>query len=344
MMRPYLSCFFWNIKGDIEHLDRLLKDTQERPDVILLAEATKPLKSQKDDKDNPLVEGENSEKDTIPSETSAKTELNTAEPTNEEKQKVRENQCSKYLAENRYEMLVSFFGKDERSRCHSLFAVRKDLLNDFPIQPGNVCGSIHGRVAYCIIKRVLIFLVHLPDKLQYDEKSQMAFGAEIVRLIKHKERKLKGSFDCCLVVGDFNMNPFDGGMMLPFGFNAPYALIRYSKKKADFSDREVATFRYPYFYNPMWSYLGIANKLSIDKAITEPLGTYKLNSTSIYTEFRYNILDQVLIRAEFLDNFAIEKLQIRSDLNLYKKADKNGKETEKWHSDHHPISFELIEL
>ncbi|OQY55736.1 MAG: hypothetical protein B6245_19395 [Desulfobacteraceae bacterium 4572_88] len=55
-------------------------------------------------------------------------------------------------------------------------------------------------------------------------------------------------------IGDLNMNPFEEGMVNANGLNGVMA-----RGIAERKTRTVLEERYPFFYNPMWSFLGDAS-------------------------------------------------------------------------------------
>lgn len=67
-------------------------------------------------------------------------------------------------------------------------------------------------------QKILVCGVHLPSKLHYEGHDQTAHASEVVRKIRKAESSVNNT--CTLVIGDFNMNPFDHGMVSASAFNA----------------------------------------------------------------------------------------------------------------------------
>jgi endonuclease/exonuclease/phosphatase family metal-dependent hydrolase len=64
---------------------------------------------------------------------------------------------------------------------------------------------------------VLFVIVHLPSKLYWNHESQTAESQELSRLIVAEEESVR--HQRTVVVGDFNMNPFESGMVTAAGLN-----------------------------------------------------------------------------------------------------------------------------
>jgi hypothetical protein len=126
-----------------------------------------------------------------------------------------------------------------------------------------------------------------------------------------------------VIIGDFNMNPFEKGMVSADGFHSiPCSKVIQTKKgKRTIRDRE-----HTMFYNPMWNLLGdIDNKP----------GTYYHSSNS-YNVYFWNILDQVIMRPDLIDYFDKYSLKILTNTGEISLIDNNGKPKV---SDHLPITF-----
>ena len=92
------------------------------------------------------------------------------------------------------------------------------------------------------------------------------------------------------------MNPFEDGMVSANGLHAVM-----SQGIAQRGSRTVQGKAYPFFYNPMWSYLGDAS--------AGPPGTFYYENAQHKTFF-WNMFDQILLRPDLLEFFAAENLQI----------------------------------
>ena len=169
--------------------------------------------------------------------------------------------------------------------------------------------------------RNLLTVVHLPDKRNnsLDElKYRLHYWLDIIR---KQESAVDGR---SILVGDFNLNPFESPMT-----DAPLFNAVSSAKLAKRGSRTYQRISRPYFYNPMWNLLG-------DRAW--PPGTYYRASPNA-GEIHWNTLDQLLICPKLIDNFVGESLEVltRSDQHSFTK--KSHLPDEKAYSDHLPIYF-----
>jgi len=172
---------------------------------------------------------------------------------------------------------------------------------------------------------LLLGVVHLRSKLYQSEQSQ-AFGSiPLANVIREEESRFGHSRT--ILVGDFNMNPFEEGIVGAIGLHAVM-----SQSIAMGNSRTVEGVDYPFFYNPMWGHFGDRN--------AGPNGTY-YRSSAEHVNYFWNIFDQVLIRPELIDVFAKDELQILdhdggeslvSSRNIPDKINS---------SDHLPILFRL---
>jgi|SRR5689334_4725591 hypothetical protein len=96
---------------------------------------------------------------------------------------------------------------------------------------------------------LLIVAVHLQSKL-YQKPEEQEFH---VRHLMEDIAKEEGSMGHTrtMVIGDFNMDPFENGMITADGFHAIM-----DKKIAERESRKIGGKSYRFFYNPMWSRLG----------------------------------------------------------------------------------------
>ena len=169
----------------------------------------------------------------------------------------------------------------------------------------------------------LIFTLHLPSQYAQETSDLNMYTSQIIREFQQVEEECNNSKS--IVVGDFNMNPFDEGMVSALGFNAVMC-PNIAKKKS----RKVLGREFKFYYNPMWHFMG--NNKNVCK------GTYYYaTSTKSYYWYTY---DQVILRPELINRFNIDKLNIITEINnksLINKGIPNKKEI----SDHLPIKFEI---
>jgi endonuclease/exonuclease/phosphatase family metal-dependent hydrolase len=140
---------------------------------------------------------------------------------------------------------------------------------------------------------VLLVVLHLPSKLYRTPDDQLLISTTIRQEIEEIETQC--GHTNTLVIGDFNMNPFDKGMISVSAFNAlPCARIAKNGSRT-FDGRS-----YKYFYNPSWNLLGDRN---------DTPGTYFHRTPSGLSHY-WNTLDQVIVRPSLSD--AIDKQTFRA--------------------------------
>jgi hypothetical protein len=170
---------------------------------------------------------------------------------------------------------------------------------------------------------ILLAAVHLPSRLHYSDTDLNAIAVETAHQIQ--ETEVLSGHKKTIVVGDFNMNPFAGGMINANAFNAINCPTLASRKQ-----RIVFSKPRHFFYNPMWRFLGSPASL--------PIGTYYRNPSGAESLY-WHILDQVLIRPELLPHFDHSSLKIVTNDSTTSHINTTGTPST---SDHLPISFSII--
>ena len=143
-------------------------------------------------------------------------------------------------------------------------------------------------------EKLLLVAVHLPSKLHAQPLDQMMTANFLSKAIRSLEKKC--STTRTIVIGDFNMSPFEDGMVAASGLHA--MLDQGIVKKIN---RTVKSVSYSYFYNPMWGRLG---DLTVG-----PSGTYKY-SKAVEVNHQWHTYDQVLLRPSLLDYFEDDELSV----------------------------------
>ena len=170
---------------------------------------------------------------------------------------------------------------------------------------------------------LLIVAVHLPSKLHQKDEDQEFHIRNLSDAIAEQESHI--GHHRTLVMGDFNMDPFENGMIVADGLHAVM-----DKNIASIVTRRVGGKSYRIFYNPMWSRLG-------DDSVG-PCGTYYYNNSSASNYF-WHTFDQILIRSDLLQNFDHSGLHVVTHV-----ADQefltSGRIDERF-SDHLPIVLRL---
>jgi exonuclease III len=173
--------------------------------------------------------------------------------------------------------------------------------------------------------KINLFAVHFPSKVNWSEDSLALECVNFANDIKSMETKVghKNS----VLIGDFNMNPFEAGILSANGLNAIQDLL-YSKTA---KGRVVNDNHHDFFYNPMWNFFGDYKK---------PLGThYHRNSGNVSNE--WSILDQIIIRPDLSDLINKDSIKIISKIKKVDLGRYFNRPNDKEYSDHYPILINL---
>jgi len=162
-----------------------------------------------------------------------------------------------------------------------------------------------------------IIVIHFPSKIFLDEKNQLSEAIDYYQEIEKFEKSTNNRNS--LIVGDFNMNPFDQGMIAGNSFNSVS-----SEEIALEGTRTLMRKKYEYFYNPSWKLFG---------SNTNIFGTYFLKNPD-HSSFHWNIYDQALLRSTMLQKYKIDYSAIYDDVLF----NKNGN----CFSDHSPVHIQLL--
>ena len=190
-------------------------------------------------------------------------------------------------------------------RENSRMTIRKIQLSDCPV--------------------FLFAALHLMDKRSASNHSQTIEAQQFVSFLDEIEQEYKTNR--LVVVGDFNMNPFDIGMITASGFHASM-----SRQVAQRQSRKVQGKSYSYFYNPCWGLLG-----DIHKDIP---GTYYYKPSG-HDSYGWNVLDQVILRPSLISNFVKESLEIIHTDGVNSLITTNQVPRRSVYSDHLPLFFTL---
>lgn len=171
----------------------------------------------------------------------------------------------------------------------------------------------------------MLAVTHFPSKLYWEKETQNYESMRLANRIRRQEEKIGHSRT--VLVGDLNMNPFQGGVVSAYCLHG--VMSRYNAEKRS---RVIQKEEYPFFYNPMWSLFG-------DATPGTP-GTYYYRQSE-HKVFFWNMFDQVLIRPDLLPYFDNKNLEILvSDGNTNFLSSKGIPGTNVA-SDHLPIFFKL---
>jgi hypothetical protein len=171
--------------------------------------------------------------------------------------------------------------------------------------------------------RILLVALHLPSKLYGIDDDQTYRAIRVIQTIQDAEVKM--GHTNTLVIGDFNMNPFENGLVSADGFHAVM-----DQQTARQQSRVVDGQQKAFFYNPMWGRMG-------DMSVGPP-GTYYYQGS--YVSYFWNTFDQILLRPNLLDYFSDKQLHVISKIGDKNLLDENGR-IDKSISDHLPIMITL---
>lgn len=174
-------------------------------------------------------------------------------------------------------------------------------------------------------KGILVICLHGHDRMSVPEEKDRAdlaqdLAANILLIEKDVGHKRT------VVCGDFNMNPFELGMVAARGF---HALLSQNLTRTVHKLSRRAN--YPCFYNPMWSCFG-------DRPDRPPGSYYFSNSLSATNHF-WQMHDQVIVRPELMAQ--LTHLAILGDDGQQSLVAKMGRPRKATFSDHLPLFFEL---
>jgi endonuclease/exonuclease/phosphatase family metal-dependent hydrolase len=172
---------------------------------------------------------------------------------------------------------------------------------------------------------VLLVAAHLPSKLHWSAESQSFGCTELALQIAAQEDR--AGHRRTVVVGDFNMNPFEFGIVAAGGLHAVM-----SRRIAARAARVVQGRDYQMFYNPMWNHLG--------DAMTDTAGSYYYDNAE-HVNYFWNMFDQVLIRPELAERFDPRKLHILKSVGTNSLVRRDGRPNDGRYSDHLPLVFEM---
>ena len=172
---------------------------------------------------------------------------------------------------------------------------------------------------------VLLATAHLPSKLYWSAESQAFECVELARNIEAEERT--AGHRRTIVVGDFNMNPFEAGLVSAAGLNSVM-----SRRVASRETRTVQGREYRFFYNPMWSHFGDARD--------DTAGSYYYDAGQ-HVNYYWNMFDQVLLRPELAEHFDPTGLSIVKAVGALSLVRPDGRPDPANGSGHLPILFEV---
>jgi endonuclease/exonuclease/phosphatase (EEP) superfamily protein YafD len=170
--------------------------------------------------------------------------------------------------------------------------------------------------------RVLLTLVHGVDMRNYDAETRQSSAQTLANNLKFvKEQQTTNKL---ILLGDFNMNPYDKAMNLAAGLNAMMTKSCVEKGLRRHIDQD-----YDFYYNPMWSLFG--------DNTDGPAGTvYDISNQGPYG---WSMLDQVLINHSIVNLF--QDVTILTEAGPQSLMDGKGRPSSAA-SDHFPILVNFV--
>lgn len=174
---------------------------------------------------------------------------------------------------------------------------------------------------------LLVIGVHLPSKRHQPEESKglPEMARRLARAIRRAERD--AGHTNTVVVGDFNMNPFEEGMASASGL---HGLM--TRELAEREPRTVLGQRYRAFYNPMWQAYG--------RRLGGVPGTCFYSTRQALCYF-WNVFDQVLVRPTLLDRVGDDAVTIVDNDGTGSMLTPAGRPSRDRYSDHLPLVVRL---
>jgi exonuclease III len=166
--------------------------------------------------------------------------------------------------------------------------------------------------------KVLLALVHGVDMRNYDAEARQSSLQTLMtdmEFVKEQQKTNK-----LILLGDFNMNPYDKAMNLAAGLNAMMTKSCVARGLRKYMDRD-----YDFYYNPMWSLFG--------DNTDGPAGT--VYDTSSQGPYGWSMLDQVLINHSIVSLF--QDVRILTEAGTQSLMDGKGRPNSSTASDHFPI-------
>ncbi|MCG3185295.1 MAG: hypothetical protein ICCCNLDF_03510 [Planctomycetes bacterium] len=171
----------------------------------------------------------------------------------------------------------------------------------------------------------LAALLHLPSKMAMDAPTLEEHASQFVEEVERVETS-EGHRNT-IVAGDFNMDPFEPGMVSARAFHALRTpdVLRMGMRRVGQRERHS-------FYNPFWSTVGREGE-------SVP-GTYYYRGNSV-VEYFWHSFDQVIIRPQFAHALELPSVRILASTPSVDLRTRTGRPNRREFSDHFPITFTL---
>ena len=170
--------------------------------------------------------------------------------------------------------------------------------------------------------------LHAPSHLDKEDRADWArdLGLDI--------RRIEGDagHTRTVLVGDLNMNPFDGGLIAT---TALHGLM--SRQLVRSVSRMRSRRAYPPFYNPMWSLLG--DRSGPESASDRVAGTFFYSNSQARASHFWQMYDQILVRPSLMNT--LTRLEILVSDGQHRLITRSGRPRAGTISDHLPLRFDL---
>lgn len=163
----------------------------------------------------------------------------------------------------------------------------------------------------------LLGFVHLPSKLHQTEEQQRRACERLYNQIRNEE--VTNDISNSIVIGDFNINPFESPMISFSGLAATNG-IDCSQRDSIVSDGETKKL----FFNPMWT---------LYSEYKDRPGSHRYIKTGVSVN-SWHFLDQVIIRPSLIEQFDFDELKFITSTSNHALVNGSGKPTI---SDHLPL-------
>jgi endonuclease/exonuclease/phosphatase family metal-dependent hydrolase len=160
-------------------------------------------------------------------------------------------------------------------------------------------------------------------------EDQILGSTRLAGYIRHAEHKVGHART--VVIGDFNMNPFEAGVVGSEGLHAVM-----DRRIAATSSRKVQGETRDYFYNPMWANFGDAG--------STPPGTYFYDASGREVNYFWNMFDQILVRPALLPCLSTDSVSVVTEIEGDSLLDERGRPDREIGSDHLPVVLRLTEI
>ena len=210
------------------------------------------------------------------------------------------------------------------SACEKLVIYTRLPRNCFSVVTESARTTIQN-LSLPLRPELLLAAVHLPSQLHSTRESLAMECGQFADDLREAEARVGHSRT--ILVGDFNLNPFDAGLV---GAAATNAVM--TRGIAQRGSRTVQRRRFGFFYNPMWAHFGDGDP--------GPPGTYYYESSE-HVAYFWHIFDQVMFRPELMNYFENENLKILTSDGDTTFLTPEGIPDRSRVSDHLPILFRL---